>query len=29
VREAWTSMYGHVARTMQQGAAAEVQVMAA
>lgn len=22
VREAWTAMYGHVARTMQQGAAA-------
>lgn len=23
VREAWTAMYGHVAQTMQQGAAAE------
>ncbi|RZL35900.1 MAG: hemin receptor [Rubrivivax sp.] len=25
VREAWTSMYGHVAKTMQQGAAATAQ----
>lgn len=24
VREAWTAMYGHVARTMQEGAATEV-----
>lgn len=28
VREAWTTMYSHVARTMQQGAA-EAQVLAA
>lgn len=29
VREAWTAMYGHVARTMQQGAMANEQAIAA
>lgn len=29
VREAWTTMYGHVARTMQQGAMAGEQAVAA
>ena len=29
VRDAWTAMYGHVAKTMQQGAAAKAQVLAA
>jgi hemoglobin-like flavoprotein len=29
VREAWTAMYGHVAQTMQQGAAASPEAMAA
>lgn len=29
VREAWTAMYGHVARTMQRGAASQPEPMAA
>ena len=29
VREAWTTMYGHVAQTMQQGAAASTDAIAA